>query len=90
MSKALENAFAKIDAMVAFHATLDQRCEADAIYSNAKRIAEENKPNAVSFDTLVANVTGGRRERRNDAIRTMHKRRVQISIEMQSNKAEAA
>lgn len=90
MSKAIENAFEKMEAQWAFKAELDNRCAADAVYSNAKRIADQNAPSATSFDTLVGNIAGGRSLRRVQAIKAMGKRRAQISIEMKSHKAEAA
>ena len=90
MSKALENAFAKMEAEWAFKAKLDDLCATDPIYSSAKILAENNKPNATSFDQLVSNELSGRAARRKIALKAMSKRRAEISRELKSTKSEAA
>ncbi|MCZ4270926.1 hypothetical protein [Maritalea porphyrae] len=90
MTTALETAFAKMEAAWAFKATLDQCCEADVIYTNAKILAETNKPSAGSFDQLAFNIQSGKTARYAKACKAMVKRRAEIFNQLKSSKAEAA
>ncbi|KGM44466.1 hypothetical protein JY97_00525 [Alkalispirochaeta odontotermitis] len=90
MSKALENAVAKMEAEWAFKAELDKRCEADAVYSNARALYEANNTDTPSFIKIVEHYESGCAKRQALALRTMSKRRAEISIQMKSTQSEAA
>jgi len=90
MSKALENAAKQMKADWAFKAELDKRCENDPIYANAKALYEANNTDTTSFSKIVEHYESGCAKRQAIALRTMSKRRAEISREMKSIQSEAA
>ena len=89
-SPALDKALKQIEALGAESAKWKSACEADPVYRAAKQRAEDNSPRAYSFESLASGVADGRVKSRNEAIRTMNRRRKAILQEIRNGKSEVA